>query len=200
MTTPLEKSFNLPSLNEIEKELNQELNVDDDEFNEEETEDTTNLSEEDILKTINTLNNSMKETRQDGIPKEVSEAMRGYVDKMSDIHEIALTNFQELIDGILAMEASQGAKFLAGAVKLLDIAKDAQNSSMDRVTKMARLQIEKEKHDAEMNGLVKKPKTIGDSNIVSTNNGEDSTNSEDVVLVEDRNTILERIRNKNNND
>lgn len=194
--SPLEEAFNLPSINEIQNEMDDDKDEIDIEL-EDETDsiDDVTMTEDELAASLNSLNSKLSEVSDIGLPREVTSTMDDYMDNINEIHSLALGKFKDLIDGVLAMEASQGAKFLVGAVKLLDIAKDAQNSSMDRVMRMAKLQIEREKHDIEKQGLVKRPKAIGD---VVGDNQPDGDTSNDAVIIEDRNVLLEQLRKKNN--
>ena len=151
--SPLEEAFNLPSINEIQNEMDDDKDEIDIEL-EDETDsiDDVTMTEDELAASLNSLNSKLSEVSDIGLPREVTSTMDDYMDNINEIHSLALGKFKDLIDGVLAMEASQGAKFLVGAVKLLDIAKDAQNSSMDRVMRMAKLQIEREKHDIEKQG------------------------------------------------
>lgn len=200
--TPLEETFDLPSLSEINKtqSLDDET-VEESEYHElDEIDNIDNItmSEEDLHTTIMQYNSEINITRQEGISIAASDNMKDYMEKMADVHSNALGKFEDLMSSIMSMEAGVGAKYLVSAVKLLDIAKDAQNTSMDRVIRMERLYIEREKHDADMADLVKKPKGISDGGdvIEYDEDGDNAVDDAVYVVEEDRNTILKRRRAK----
>lgn len=180
--SPLEKTFNLPSLEDIDNELKGEDDLD--------AIDGVEMSEQEFNTQLSSINSDLEELKRSEIDLALIENISEYNRNMSDIHDKAITNFQDIMATVMAMEPSHGAKFLVGATKLLEIAKDAQNTSLDRLIRLSKLEMEKEKHKAEMKGLVKPPKTIGEYTEPSEDN-EDVVN-EDVVIIEDRNTIIEK--------
>lgn len=204
--TPLEESFGLPSLSTIEEEA--DYKDEDTDFESEYTDEDTDfesdfpdedeppeLSQEEITNMISGYRdqvNQLKQYKHESTDK-ANKHLEDYLENMNEVHRKAMVNFDELINSIMSMEAAHGAKFLMGATKLLDIAKDSQNTSMDRVIKMSKLQMEHEKHTTEMKDMVKKPKTIPEGgDVIETNDNNES----EVVTTGDRNNLMAQLRTK----
>lgn len=195
--TPLEETFNLPSLDEInhmfDKGMNETLNIDEDDSLDDfvslaEYEDDT--SDEDVDNTED-LKKHISETRQKIIEQKNQERqlehLKKYHKDIDSIHSTALAKFEDIMSVAMAMEASAGSKYLASAAKLLDIALSAKNSAMDRELEMAKLQLRKEKQDHDMNKP--KSKTVYGTHSVGESDEEDD-GRDDVGEVYDRNELL----------
>lgn len=204
--TPLEETFDLPPIDDIVNEQNSLDDVDSDYEDDDYQDDTIYdeidnapvMTEEELARSIQHYNQAIQEVRQVGLPVSVTKDMTEYSKNMTEIHTAAMEHFNDLMASIMSMEAGVGSKYLAGAVKLLDIAKDAQNTSIDRVMRLQKLQMEREKHDKEMEDMVKKPKSIGNGgDIIETNEfGEEEVVDANYVVEEDRNTILRKRRER----
>lgn len=206
--TPLEETFDLPPIDDIVNEQNSLVDDTDSEYEDDYQDDDDTIydeidnapvmTEEELARSIQHYNQAIKEVRQVGLPVSVTKDMTEYSKNMSEIHTAAMEHFNDLMASIMSMEAGVGSKYLAGAVKLLDIAKDAQNTSIDRVMRLQKLQMEREKHDKEMEDMVKKPKSIGNGgDIIETNEfGEEEVDDANYVVEEDRNTILRKRRER----
>lgn len=192
--TPLEDAFNLPSLKDIEQEMTDDLET---EFPEDaDFADSGEMTAEEYQRSIANLKAQLSDAKEASMTTMmVNDSAERYQEKMNEIHAVAMEKFAELFDGILSMEVTAGAKFLAGAAKMLDIAKDAQNSSMDRIINLAKLQMANEKHNKEIKGLITPPKTIATIGGESDDGDIDET-PKNIVLVEDRNSILARLKDK----
>jgi len=165
--TPLEETFNLPSIEDINKEFSNEnienskdddtdelddmkdylAELEDSDWDENEMENPEDLKKQ-IAETQKKLNELEEQKRQ-------LKSLRKYHSDVDNIHTTAMNKFDEIMTVAMTMEANAGSKYLASATKLLDIALNAKNSAMDREIEMAKLQLRKEKQDHDMN----KPKT-----------------------------------------
>lgn len=198
--TPLEETFNLPSIEEIneefsseniektsEKDSDDELDdmkdylkeLEDSDWDEDQIDDPEKLKKQ-IADTQRKLDELEEQKRQ-------LKSLKKYHSDVDEIHKTAMNKFDEIMTVALAMEANAGSKYLASATKLLDIALSAKNSAMDREIEMAKLQLRKEKQDHDMN----KPKTkdigYGSNDDYDESGDEGDGNSEEVF---DRNTLL----------
>lgn len=200
--TPLEETFNLPSIEEINKQFSNE-NIEKSKDESEEIDDMKDyLSEiedsdwdEDEIEDPEALKKQISETQKklDELEEQKRQlkSLKKYHTDVDSIHKTAMDKFDEIMTVALTMEANAGSKYLASATKLLDIALSAKNSAMDREIEMAKLQLRKEKQDHDMN----KPKTkdIGyGSNGGYDESDDDSGDGEhyDSSTVFDRNTLL----------
>lgn len=204
--TPLEETFNLPSMEELTSEFsnekiesqddNEENDVDmsdylseltDGEWDEDDIDDPEELKKQ-IASTKRKIQELENHTRQ-------YEHLKKYHRDVNEIHTTAMTKFDEIMTVALTMEANAGSKYLASATKLLDIALNAKNTAMDREIEMAKLQLRKEKQDHDMN----KPKTkfVSSSDAHQDDAEEGSGDSEDdEAVVYDRNAILDEMSEK----
>lgn len=194
--TPLEESFNLPPLSDIENSTDEDF---DTEYHDlDEVDDAEELTDEEYMARLADFQKSFASLKSTPIdPTESADQhLVQYLENMNTVHEKAMENFEELITSIMSMEAAHGAKFLVGATKLLDIAKDSQNTSMDRVIRMTKLKMDYEKHRADLDGLVKKPKSLNDKGQIVEDG--DSPEDDETVYKADRNKLLERLREEKN--
>lgn len=140
----LEKTFNLPSLEDLDDdemdEVDEDVENDEDGFDFEE-EDTSSYSE--LQDKVSELSKEIKKYEgMNDIPPEVIKKYNSHVD---DLYSLAKDGYEEIFTAALTLEPAQGAKFLNGAAKLLEIALRSKNSSMDKQIEMAKLQIQREK-------------------------------------------------------
>lgn len=197
--TPLEETFNLPSIDEINKEFSNE-NIENSKDDSEELDDMKDyLAEiensdwdEDEMEDPESLKKQIAETQRklDELEEQKRQlkSLKKYHTDVDSIHKTAMDKFDEIMTVAMTMEANAGSKYLASATKLLDIALNAKNSAMDREIEMAKLQLRKEKQDHDMN----KPKTkdIGygsNSGYDESEGGDDDHDSSEVF---DRNALL----------
>jgi len=157
--TPLEETFNLPSIDDINKSFSHEAiehtEVDDDddmkdylkELEESDWDDEQIDNPEELKKQIAATQKKLKEFEEQ---KRQLQSLRKYHADVDNIHATAMSKFDEIMTVALSMEANAGSKYLASATKLLDIALNAKNSAMDREIEMAKLQLRKEKQDYDM--------------------------------------------------
>lgn len=161
-TTPLEETFNIPSIDEINNSFSNEAiesssEPEDDELNDvkdylqelndSDWDDSDIPDSEELKKQIASTQKKLKEIEEQ---KRQLKSLKKYHTDVDDIHSTAMTKFDEIMTVALNMEASAGSKYLASATKLLDIALNAKNSAMDREIEMAKLQLRKEKQDHDM--------------------------------------------------
>ena len=195
--TPLEETFNLPSIDDINKEFSNE-NIENSKDETEELDDMKDyLAEiensdwdEDEIENPEALKKQIAETQRklDELEEQKRQlkSLKKYHTDVDNIHQTAMNKFDEIMTVAMTMEANAGSKYLASATKLLDIALNAKNSAMDREIEMAKLQLRKEKQDYDMN----KPKTkdIGyGSNDGYNESGDDEDDTSEVF---DRNALL----------
>lgn len=150
--TPLEETFDLPSIDDVHE--------------------TIEGAKEVIEYSENTIVNH------------TDDSIEVYKEKMSHIHHTALSKFESLYDLSTNMEPAHGSKFLQSAAKLLEIAKNSQDSMMDKMIKLQELQLKKEKQDSELKGMIAPPTTINDDM-------DDESVPENVVGNFNRNNLLE---------
>ena len=160
--TPLEETFDLPSIEDLNKNFSKE-NIesapDDDSDEHDDMKDYLKELEdadwdEDDIDDPETLKKQIAETqrklREFEEQKRQLQSLKRYHSHVDNIHTTAMAKFDELMIVALSMEANAGSKYLASATKLLDIALNAKNSAMDREIEMAKLQLRKEKQDYDM--------------------------------------------------
>lgn len=196
--TPLEETFDIPSIKEINGTVTNSSDTDsDDQEDDSEQLDENyfdsfeNLSPEDVNSVKDQLKKTKKQLQQIKDYEYQNQKIKEYDKDVKDIHTKAIDNFEEIMSTALNMEASQGSKYLTAATKLLDIALDAKNSSFDRHMEMAKLQFQKEKEDNKQDPRV----------VHGTDNDEEEHESpEDVVGTFNRNDILYGSNEENNND
>lgn len=171
--TPLEETFGLPPIDEVNSTI-EELNDDNPVENDDDDYDYDNAI-----------------THSHGSAPDVisSGELTDYKDRMDTIHQTALDKFNELMDVVLNCEPAQGAKFAGAATKLLEIAKNSQNEMIDRYMKVEELHMKRQKHDKEMKGLVAPPKSINPDGTPSDDNEGDLG---DGYAMYDRNQLLGR--------
>lgn len=157
--TPLEETFNLPSIDDINKTFSQEAieNAEDDDsddmkdylkdLEDSDWDDEEIDNPEELKKQIAATQKKLKEFEEQ---KRQLQSLRKYHADVDNIHATAMSKFDEIMTVALSMEANAGSKYLASATKLLDIALSAKNSAMDREIEMAKLQLRKEKQDYDM--------------------------------------------------
>lgn len=158
--SPLEQSLNLPSIDDINENFNNEAieASKDDDSNEDGLyiedfenfgwdESEMDLDPEALKKQIAETQSKIKQLKEQ---KRHEQHLKSYHKDVDDIHTKAMDKFEEIMSVALTMEANAGSKYLASATKLLDIALSAKNAGMDREIEMAKLQLRKEKQDYEM--------------------------------------------------
>ena len=183
----LEKTFNLPSLDELNDDEIDEL----DDYEDDESEEK--LTQEELEAKIKSLQTEL--TKYDEMGEISVKNTEKYNKDIDNLYETARDGYTEIFQAALAMEPAHGAKFLSGATKLLEIALRSKNSSMEKQLDMAKLQLEREKL---YNGRTSKPKDIED--------GEDGYDTGDYGYGEnggkvyDRNELIDQMKNKNKKD
>ena len=190
--TPLEKTLNLPSIEELNENFSNEAienssGPEDDELYIEDLEDF-GWDEKDMDLDPETLKAQIVETQRKIAQLKDSARherhLKSYHRDVDSIHQKAMEKFEEIMSVALTMEANAGSKYLASATKLLDIALSAKNSAMDRELEMAKLQLRKEKQDHDM--YRKDPKDID----ASTSEGVDESEVDQGGTF-DRNSLVE---------
>ncbi len=175
MSKVLEDEFNLPSLEEVMKEL-AENNSDDIE-----TPETSN-NEEELKKVANAL--EVVDSKK--IPLEFTDGLEEHVDEADKVYKEAMSAFKNLMDFGMSMEPKNaGANAFAPATKFLELALKASRSKTDKKTERIKLALEKEKHDHELQ------KNQSDGVISDEANGS---------FVASRVDVLKKIRNGEFND
>lgn len=177
----LEETFNLPSLEELDDEV-----VEDDE------EDDIELSGKELEDHIDSLKKEL--ASYDDIGMISTKNTENYNRDIDELYKTAKDGYTEIFNAALVMEPAQGAKFLNGAAKLLEIALRSKNSSMEKQLDMAKLQLEREK----MNKGKTTPKDISDDedDYESTNYGE----GENGGKIFDRNELVEEMKKRRKDD
>jgi len=99
---------------------------------------------------------------------------------MDDIHQKAISTFEELISLGMNVEVHAGAKLMETANQMLKTAMEAKDSKVDRKLKMLNLQLQKAKLDLAQDKEDKKSKI------------DDEIESEGSVVL-DRNELLKRL-------
>ena len=99
---------------------------------------------------------------------------------MDDIHQKAISTFEELISLGMNVEIHAGAKLMETANQILKTAMEAKDSKVDRKLKMLNLQLQKAKLDLAQDKEDKKSKI------------DDEIESEGSVVL-DRNELLKRL-------
>ena len=184
---PLEDTFNLPSLDELNEDFDE--SDDDEEYDDYDGE----LSGKELEEHIANLKKEL--AAYDEIGMISTKNTENYNKDIDELYKTAKDGYTEIFNAALVMEPAQGAKFLNGAAKLLEIALRSKNSSMEKQLDMAKLQLERER----MNKGKSVPKDINDSddeeNYDATNYGKGDNGGN----VYDRNELVERMKNKNKN-
>lgn len=174
----LEETFNLPSL----EELDEDDDIDEDE------DDEVELSGDELEERIAELKKEL--AAYDDFGAISTKNTENYNKDIDELYKTAKDGYTEIFSAALAMEPAQGAKFLNGAAKLLEIALRSKNSSMEKQLDMAKLQLEREK----MQKGKSVPKDINDDDddYEATNYGEGDNGGK----IFDRNELVERMKNR----
>lgn len=180
----LEKSFGLPSLEELDDDELDEVDEDDSEEYEEE------LSTDELENKIRSLQKKL--STQEELGEITVENTVKYNSDVDELYQKAKDGYDEIFQAALSMEPSQGAKFLNGAAKLLEIALKSKNSTMEKQLEMAKLQLDREK--MQQGAKPKNPRDIEDM--------EDDEGDDEEEYVYDRNELISKFakRNKDSKD
>lgn len=206
---PIDKSLNLPPLEDIKNSLNEddEDHLDDDDLQDEDDgfnydyefeEDSTNneLSYEDLQEKIKKLNSEIEE--KSTVDETNSKITEQYHKDVNELFNTAQDDYKEVFQAALAMEPNHGAKFLQGATKLLELALRSKNSTMDKQLEIAKLQLSREK-------MIRNEKNKKQPNLISPTeeDDEEGTNygyGDNGGKIMDRNELLQRSKKKNDSD
>ena len=174
----LEETFNLPSLDDLDE--NDEI--------EDLDEDDVELSGKELEEHIENLKKELASYDEIGMIS--TKNTENYNRDIDDLYKTAKDGYTEIFNAALVMEPAQGAKFLNGAAKLLEIALRSKNSSMEKQLDMAKLQLEREK----MNKGRSVPKDINDEeeDYDATNYGEGDNGGQ----IYDRNELVEKMKQR----
>ena len=148
--TPLEETFNLPSIDEVTKHFeNIRSDKSDDHFNEMDEYNYDDSDEEDsdsdeeekeidpkvLVKQIQTLTEKLNNT----ISIDDHTFKTRFENDMNNVYSEAMDSFKTIINAALAMEATAGAKFLGGAAKILEIASNSKNNIMTQLIELEKI-------------------------------------------------------------
>ena len=161
MTKKLEETFNINPVEEDEK-----------------VEETPTIEESRDLTEILSTEISTTEKIDASLP--MVQGLNEHDKDMDDIHQKAISTFEELISLGMNVEVHAGAKLMETANQMLKTAMEAKDSKVDRKLKMLNLQLQKAKLDLAQNKEDKK------------NKDDDDIESEGSVVL-DRNELLKRL-------
>jgi len=161
MTKKLEETFNINPVEEDEK-----------------VEETPTIEESRDLTEILSTEISTTEKIDASLP--LVQGLNEHDKDMDDIHQKAISTFEELISLGMNVEVHAGAKLMETANQMLKTAMEAKDSKVDRKLKMLNLQLQKAKLDLAQDKEDKKSKI------------EDEIESEGSVVL-DRNELLKRL-------
>ena len=170
MTKKLEETFNINPVEEDDK-----------------VEETPTIEESRDLTEILSTEISTTEKIDASLP--MVQGLNEHDKDMDDIHQKAISAFEELISLGMNVEVHAGAKLMETANQMLQTAMEAQDSKVDRKLQMLNLQLQKAKLDLARDKEDKKSKI------------DDEIESEGSVVL-DRNELLKRLdraRNKIDN-
>ena len=161
MTKKLEETFNINPVEEDEK-----------------VEETPTIEESRDLTEILSTEISTTEKIDASLP--LVQGLNEHDKDMDDIHQKAISTFEELISLGMNVEVHAGAKLMETANQMLKTAMEAKDSKVDRKLKMLNLQLQKAKLDLAQDKEDKKSKI------------DDEIESEGSVVL-DRNELLKRL-------
>lgn len=202
--TPLEETFNLPSIDEVTKHFEnirsdksedhfdemEEYNYDDsvEEYSDNDSdEEEKDIDPKVLVKQIQTLTEKLNNTCS--IDDHTFKTR--FENDMNNVYGEAMDSFKTIINAALAMEATAGAKFLGGAAKILEIASNSKNNIMSQMIELEKLNI---KRNEVYN---KKPAVSYNPKDISSDSGETSTDDElEEGVVYSRNQLIEQYRNE----
>ena len=161
MTKKLEETFNINPVEEDEK-----------------VEETPTIEESRDLTEILSTEISTTEKIDASLP--MVQGLNEHDKDMDDIHQKAISTFEELISLGMNVEVHAGAKLMETANQMLKTAMEAKDSKVDRKLKMLNLQLQKAKLDLAQDKEDKKSKI------------DDEIESEGSVVL-DRNELLKRL-------
>ena len=161
MTKKLEETFNINPIEEEEK-----------------VEETPTIEESRDLTEILSTEISTTEKIDASLP--MVQGLNEHDKDMDDIHQKAISTFEELISLGMNVEVHAGAKLMETANQMLKTAMEAKDSKVDRKLKMLNLQLQKAKLDLAQDKEDKK------------NKDDDDIESEGSVVL-DRNELLKRL-------
>ncbi len=187
----LEKTFNLPSMDELDAEDIEEIESNSEEIVFDEDED--GASYEELQQRVQALN---KEIQQYDSMSEISaDTIKKYNEHVDELHLLAKNGYEEVFSAALTLDPAQGSKFLAGAAKLLEIALRSKNSTMEKQIEMAKLQIQREKMLNETRG-----NRISDIDPEDEELPEGGRPGENGGIVYNRNDLVKKRRDASNKD
>ena len=161
MTKKLEETFNINPVEEDDK-----------------VEETPTIEESRDLTEILSTEISTTEKIDASLP--LVQGLNEHDKDMDDIHQKAISAFEELISLGMNVEVHAGAKLMETANQMLKTAMEAKDSKVDRKLKMLNLQLQKAKLDLAQDKEDKKSKI------------DDEIESEGSVVL-DRNELLKRL-------
>jgi hypothetical protein len=161
MTKKLEETFNINPVEEDDK-----------------VEETPTIEESRDLTEILSTEISTTEKIDASLP--MVQGLNEHDKDMDDIHQKAISTFEELISLGMNVEVHAGAKLMETANQMLKTAMEAKDSKVDRKLKMLNLQLQKAKLDLAQDKEDKKSKI------------DDEIESEGSVVL-DRNELLKRL-------
>jgi len=161
MTKKLEETFNINPVEEDDK-----------------VEETPTIEESRDLTEILSTEISITEKIDASLP--MVQGLNEHDKDMDDIHQKAISTFEELISLGMNVEVHAGAKLMETANQMLKTAMEAKDSKVDRKLKMLNLQLQKAKLDLAQDKEDKKSKI------------DDEIESEGSVVL-DRNELLKRL-------
>ena len=161
MTKKLEETFNINPIEEEEK-----------------VEEAPTIEESRDLTEILSTEISTTEKIDSSLP--MVQGLNEHDKDMDDIHQKAISTFEELISLGMNVEVHAGAKLMETANQMLKTAMEAKDSKVDRKLKMLNLQLQKAKLDLAQDKEDKKSKI------------DDEIESEGSVVL-DRNELLKRL-------
>lgn len=161
MTKKLEETFNINPIEEEEK-----------------VEEAPTIEESRDLTEILSTEISTTEKIDASLP--MVQGLNEHDKDMDDIHQKAISTFEELISLGMNVEVHAGAKLMETANQMLKTAMEAKDSKVDRKLKMLNLQLQKAKLDLAQDKEDKKSKI------------DDEIESEGSVVL-DRNELLKRL-------
>lgn len=197
--TPLEETFDLPSIQDVTKHFTDIRNDDKSQFietrdiyssddeiedydDEENDSDEGNTSPLVLLDRIKTLTNKINNSSS------IDEKMfkERFENDMNDVFTAAMGSFKDVMSAALSMEASAGAKFLVGATKLLEIASSSKTNIMSQMIEIEKVNNKK----MEITGT--KPSMNSVSNVEDASGIEEDDDNDDILY--SRNDLINNYR------
>lgn len=154
----LQKALSIINSGELEKLEEDSLYK----FEEDESEETEEMTIEEAKELVKELRHSKHEINKETLIQKRQK-------RLQEISDMGTKYFEDIMDKAFESEDKHAADIFTSASNLLKIASDAEKSLIDSETKMAELQLKKEKQDLDANKM-KPEKTIsGETTVMDRN-------------------------------